>query len=89
MVQNISPFWKEKNVNLQTDAEALSLMISLREYYEYDQQSIIYALEYFKILNDALDNGKRVLFERSQGLCWISAKEPIICNLFKLICGGI
>ena len=59
------------------DAEALSFDDIFEEYYEYGQQIKQYVTDTSVILNDALDNGKRVLFEGAQGLCWISTKELI------------
>ncbi|CIV82918.1 adenylosuccinate synthetase [Streptococcus pneumoniae] len=38
------------------------------EYYEYGQQIKKYVIDTSVILNDALDNGKRVLFEGAQGV---------------------
>ena len=45
------------------DAEALSFDDIFEEYYEYGQQIKQYVTDTSVILNDALDNGKRVLFE--------------------------
>ena len=50
------------------DAEALSFDDIFEEYYEYGQQIKQYVTDTFVILNDALDNGKRVLFEGAQGV---------------------
>ena len=45
------------------EAEALSFDDIFEEYYEYGQQIKQYVTDTSVILNDALDNGKRVLFE--------------------------
>ena len=50
------------------DAEALSFDDIFEEYYEYGQQIKQYVTDTSVILNDALDNGKRVLFEGAQGV---------------------
>ena len=68
------------------DAEALSFDDIFEEYYEYGQQIKQYVTDTSVILNDALDNGKRVLFEGAKGLCWISTKELSICNFLKPCC---
>ena len=44
------------------------LMIFFEEYYEYGQQIKQYVTDTSVILNNALDNGKRVLFEGAQGV---------------------
>lgn len=50
------------------DAPALSFDDIFEEYYEYGQQIKQYVTDTSVILNDALDNGKRVLFEGAQGV---------------------
>ncbi len=50
------------------DTEALSFDDIFEEYYEYGQQIKQYVTDTSVILNDALDNGKRVLFEGAQGV---------------------
>ena len=50
------------------EAEALSFDDIFEEYYEYGQQIKQYVTDTSVILNDALDNGKRVLFEGAQGV---------------------
>ena len=50
------------------DAETLSFDDIFEEYYEYGQQIKQYVTDTSVILNDALDNGKRVLFEGAQGV---------------------
>ena len=49
-------------------AEALSFDDIFEEYYEYGQQIKQYVTDTSVILNNALDNGKRVLFEGAQGV---------------------
>ena len=71
------------------DAEALSFDDIFEEYYEYGQQIKQYVTDTSVILNDALDNGKRVLFEGAKGLCWISTKELIHCYFIKPVAGGV
>ena len=60
--------WKKKNRQFTKlyDAEALSFDDIFEEYYEYGQQIKQYVTDTSVILNDALDNGKRVLFEGAQ-----------------------
>ena len=50
------------------DAEALNFDDIFEEYYEYGQQIKKYVTDTSVILNDALDAGKRVLFEGAQGV---------------------
>ena len=50
------------------DAEPLSFDDIFEEYYEYGQQIKQYGTDTSVILNDTLDNGKRVLFEGAQGV---------------------
>ena len=50
------------------DAEALNFDDIFEEYYEYGQQIKKYVADTSVILNDALDAGKRVLFEGAQGV---------------------
>lgn len=50
------------------EAEALSFDDIFEEYYEYGQQIKQYVTDTSVILNNALDNGKRVLFEGAQGV---------------------
>ena len=65
------------------DSEAIEFDDIFEEYYEYGQQIKQYVTDTSVILNDALDAGKRVLFEGAQGVMWISIKEPI--HLLPLI----
>lgn len=60
----------EKNVLFERvyDAEPLSFDDIFEEYYEYGQQIAKYVTDTSVILNDALDQGKRVLFEGAQGV---------------------
>ncbi|MBP1041330.1 adenylosuccinate synthase [Vagococcus sp. BWB3-3] len=50
------------------EAEPLNFDDIFEEYYEYGQQIKAYVTDTSVILNDALDNGKRVLFEGAQGV---------------------
>ena len=59
------------------DSEPISIDDIFEEYYEYGQQIKQYVTDTSVILNDALDNGKRVLFEGHKVLCWILTKVLI------------
>ncbi|WLR50841.1 adenylosuccinate synthase [Bacillus tianshenii] len=61
---------KEKNRLLEKmyDAEGFKLEDILDEYYEYGQQVAKYVCDTSVVLNDALDEGRRVLFEGAQGV---------------------
>ena len=60
------------------DAEALSFDDIFEEYYEYGQQIKQYVTDTSVILNDALDNGKRVLFEGAQGTYpFVTSSNPV------------
>jgi len=50
------------------DSTPISVDDIFEEYYEYGQQIKQYVTDTSVILNDALDNGKRVLFEGAQGV---------------------
>ena len=50
------------------DASPMNFEEILEEYYEYGQQIKQYVCDTSILLNDALDNGKRVLFEGAQGV---------------------
>lgn len=50
------------------DSEPLDFDDIFEEYYEYGQQIKQYVTDTSVILNDALDAGKRVLFEGAQGV---------------------
>lgn len=50
------------------DANSMSFEEIFEEYYEYGQQIKQYVCDTSVLLNDALDNGKRVLFEGAQGV---------------------
>ena len=50
------------------DAEPIEFDDIFEEYYEYGQQMKKYVCDTSVILNDALDQGKRVLFEGAQGV---------------------
>lgn len=49
------------------DTEGIELEDILDEYYEYGQQFAEYVVDTSVVLNDALDEGRRVLFEGAQG----------------------
>ncbi|MBD8005609.1 adenylosuccinate synthase [Bacillus norwichensis] len=61
---------EEKNRLLQRfyETEGFTLEEILNEYYEYGQQFKDYVCDTSVVLNDALDEGKRVLFEGAQGV---------------------
>ena len=50
------------------DASPINFEEIFEEYYEYGQQIKQYVCDTSVLLNDALDNGKRVLFEGAQGV---------------------
>ena len=50
------------------DVSPMNFEEILEEYYEYGQQIKQYVCDTSVLLNDALDNGKRVLFEGAQGV---------------------
>ena len=50
------------------DASSMNFEEIFEEYYEYGQQIKQYVCDTSVLLNDALDNGKRVLFEGAQGV---------------------
>ena len=50
------------------DSKAIAFEDIFEEYYKYGQQIKKYVTDTSVILNDALDNGKRVLFEGAQGV---------------------
>ncbi|EIB8158914.1 adenylosuccinate synthase [Listeria monocytogenes] len=60
----------EKNRLLERfyELEGFKLEDILEEYYEYGQQFKEYVCDTSVVLNDALDDGKRVLFEGAQGV---------------------
>ncbi|MER3123773.1 adenylosuccinate synthase [Bacillus pumilus] len=61
---------EEKNRLLEKmyDAEGFKIEDILEEYYEYGQQVKKYVVDTSVVLNDALDEGRRVLFEGAQGV---------------------
>ena len=61
---------KEKNRMFEKfyETEGFKLEDILDEYYEYGQQIKQYVCDTSVVLNDALDEGKRVLFEGAQGV---------------------
>ncbi|MEW8986333.1 MAG: adenylosuccinate synthase [Bacillus sp. (in: firmicutes)] len=50
------------------ETEGFKIEDILDEYYEYGQQIKQYVVDTSKVLNDALDEGRRVLFEGAQGV---------------------
>jgi adenylosuccinate synthase len=66
LIQNL----KEKNRMLERFYETAGFKIEdiLDEYYEYGQQIKKYVCDTSVVLNDALDEGRRVLFEGAQGV---------------------
>ncbi|MTD31203.1 adenylosuccinate synthase [Planomicrobium sp. YIM 101495] len=50
------------------DTEGFSVEEILEEYYAYGQEIAKYVTDTSKVLNDALDEGRRVLFEGAQGV---------------------
>ncbi|MCM3138359.1 adenylosuccinate synthase [Bacillus safensis] len=61
---------EEKNRLLEKmyDTEGFKIEDILDEYYEYGQQVKNYVVDTSVVLNDALDEGRRVLFEGAQGV---------------------
>jgi adenylosuccinate synthase len=61
---------EEKNRMLEKfyEVEGFTVEEILDEYYEYGQQFKKYVLDTSVVLNDALDEGRRVLFEGAQGV---------------------
>lgn len=61
---------EEKNRLLEKmyDAEGFKIEDILDEYYEYGQQIAKYVCDTSVVLNEALDEGRRVLFEGAQGV---------------------
>lgn len=59
---------KNKQFVKMYDSEPLNFEDIFEEYYEYGQQIKQYVTDTSVILNDALDAGKRVLFEGAQGV---------------------
>ncbi|GLJ01693.1 adenylosuccinate synthase [Bacillus sp. YKCMOAS1] len=61
---------EEKNRLLERmyDTEGFKIEDILDEYYEYGQQVKKYVVDTSVVLNDALDEGRRVLFEGAQGV---------------------
>ncbi|MFS0656490.1 adenylosuccinate synthase [Bacillus sp. 179-C3.3 HS] len=61
---------EEKNRLLEKmyDTEGFKIEDILDEYYEYGQQVKKYVVDTSVVLNDALDDGRRVLFEGAQGV---------------------
>lgn len=70
---------EEKNRLLEKmyDAEGFKIEDILDEYYEYGQQIKQYVCDTSVVLNDALDDGRRVYSKGRKGLCLISIKGHI------------
>lgn len=68
--QKLTHILKEKNRILEKlyDAEGFKIEDILDEYYNYGQQFAKYVCDTSVVLNDALDEGRRVLFEGAQGV---------------------
>ncbi|KKB37444.1 adenylosuccinate synthase [Bacillus thermotolerans] len=68
--QKLSRNLEEKNRLLERfyETEGFKLEDILDEYYEYGQQIKDYVCDTSVVLNDALDEGRRVLFEGAQGV---------------------
>ena len=71
------------------DSEPLDFDDIFEEYYEYGQQIKQYVTDTSVILNDALDAGKRVLFEGAQGVMLDIDQELILCYFFNPVAGGV
>ncbi len=68
--RKLSENLKEKNRLLEKfyETEGFKIEDILDEYYEYGQQIARYVTDTSVVLNDALDGGRRVLFEGAQGV---------------------
>ena len=68
--EKLSRNLEEKNRLLESmyDTEGFNLEDIFEEYYEYGQQIKKYVCDTSVVLNDALDEGRRVLFEGAQGV---------------------
>ncbi|WP_353854133.1 adenylosuccinate synthase [Bacillus sp. Bos-x628] len=68
--EKLSRNLEEKNRLLEKmyDTEGFKIEDILDEYYEYGQQVKKYVVDTSVVLNDALDEGRRVLFEGAQGV---------------------
>ncbi|MGY8611173.1 adenylosuccinate synthase [Bacillus altitudinis] len=69
-VEKLARNLEEKNRLLEKmyDTEGFKIEDILDEYYEYGQQVKKYVVDTSVVLNDALDEGRRVLFEGAQGV---------------------
>lgn len=70
---------KEKNHVIQNvyGGQPLDVEEVLKQYLEYAEIIRPYVADTSVILNDAIDAGRKVLFEGAQGLCSISIRAPI------------
>ncbi|MFD2680876.1 adenylosuccinate synthase [Bacillus seohaeanensis] len=68
--EKLSRNLEEKNRLLERfyETEGFKLEDILEEYYEYGQQVKKYVVDTSVVLNDAIDDGRRVLFEGAQGV---------------------
>ena len=71
------------------DSEPLDFDDIFEEYYEYGQQIKQYVTDTSVILNDALDAGKRVLFEGAQGVLLDIDQELILFTSSNPVAGGV
>ncbi len=69
-VEKLARNLEEKNRLLERfyETEGFKIEDILDEYYEYGQQIKKYVVDTSVVLNDAIDNGRRVLFEGAQGV---------------------
>ncbi len=68
--EKVASVLKEKNRLFEKyyETEGFSVDEIVEEYFEYGQQIAKYVVDTSVVLNDALDDGKRVLFEGAQGV---------------------
>ncbi|GAF23283.1 MULTISPECIES: adenylosuccinate synthase [Shouchella] len=68
--EKVASVLKEKNRLFEKyyETEGFSVDDIVEEYFEYGQQIAKYVVDTSVVLNDALDDGKRVLFEGAQGV---------------------
>lgn len=66
LVQNLAE--KNRLFTKVYETEEIQVEDILKEYYEYGQQIAKYVTDTSVVLNDALDQGRRVLFEGAQGV---------------------
>ena len=72
------------------ECEPIKFEDIFEEYYEYGQQIKDYVTDTSVILNDALDAGKRVLFEGAQGVMLdIDQGTYPFVSIFRAVAGGV